>query len=177
MKRKAVNIIGMQERNKANYWIQKLDLKHHPEGGHYREVYRSGETISETGLPARYTSDRSFSTSIYYLLQKGEFSAFHRIKTDEIWYFHDGDPLEIMVIASNDQLTRLQLGITNDASPQIIVKAGDWFAARTLGNYSLAGCNVAPGFDFADFEMATYEGLVALYPSHHEIIRMFCPQS
>ena len=88
----------MHDRNKAQYWIERLRLEPHPEGGHYKEVYKANETIFKTNLPKRYQGDRAFSTSIYFLLQKNEFSAFHRLKSDETWYFHGGDPIELLII-------------------------------------------------------------------------------
>ena len=166
----------MSEVNNAQYWIDKLKLKAHPEGGHYVEVYRSEELIEGSGLPERFSSARSFSTSIYFLLQKGEFSAFHRIKSDEIWYYHAGDPLEIFDIDEAGKLTRHVVGIGEEASLQIVIPHGNWFAARSLGEFTLVGCNVAPGFDFDDFVLATGFHLSRDYPHLSEIIMEFTRQ-
>lgn len=153
--------------SKAKYWIDQLDLKPHPEGGHYKEVFRSEEIYKKEHLPERFGGDRSFSTSIYYLLQKGEKSAFHRIKSDETWYFHDGDDIEIYLLdedgVSNSQL----LGLNPDAGsfPQFTVEKNCWFAAKPRGDFALVSCNVAPGFDFKDFELANKEQLTELLPN------------
>jgi len=162
--------------NKAKYQIEKLGLQLHPEGGHFREVYRSDETTAKEHLPKRYKGDRSFSTSIYFLLERGEVSAFHRIKSDEIWYFHDGDSLEIYCLDKSGSLQRKTLGldIENGDFPQLTIKRGSWFAARTKGEFTLVGCNVSPGFDFADFEMGDYTKLLKQYPQHEEMLRQFC---
>jgi hypothetical protein len=163
----------MPEHNKAGYWIKKLNLMPHPEGGYFGEVYRSTEILQSDALPDRYPSSRSFSTSIYYLLQKGDISAFHRIQSDEAWYFHDGDPLELFLIDAEGKLQRILLGTVEDAIPQVVIPRRLWFAARTTGNYSLLGCNVAPGFEFEDFEMADRDDLTVCYPHLQEIIKTF----
>jgi predicted cupin superfamily sugar epimerase len=161
----------MPELNNAEYWIKRLDLRAHPEGGYFIESYRSGELISQSALPDRYSGPRSFSTSIYFLLQEGVFSAFHRIKSDEGWYFHTGDPLEIFIIFPDGTLQRTVLGMDKDASLQFSVPHGTWFASRTSGAFSLVGCSVSPGFDFADFEMGGFKELSERYPQHTDLIR------
>ena len=166
----------MSEVSKARYWINRLDLKPHPEGGHFAEVYRSEEKVPQSGLPDRFPASRSLSTSIYFLLQKGEISAFHRILSDELWYFHDGDPLEIFVIDEQGKLSRHLVGLTDEALPQVVIPHECWFASRTLGEYSLLGCNVAPGFDFQDFVMGTGFHLSRDYPHLKEIIMEFTRQ-
>jgi uncharacterized protein len=162
--------------SKAKIWIEKLKLQPHPEGGYFREVYRSDEIIFKENLPKRYQGDRSFSTSIYFLLERGEVSVFHRIKSDETWYFHDGGSMEIYILNKAGLLQRKTLGpdIENVDQLQITIKRGSWFASRTTGEFSLAGCNVSPGFDFADFEMGNFSKLVKQYPQHEKILRQFC---
>lgn len=134
--------------------IQKLQLQPHPEGGYYRETYRSNEKVT---LPDKV---RNVSTSIYYLLENENKSHLHRVAHDEIWYFHQGMPLDIISIR-NDKVVIERLG--NDFSagevPQLIVPANTWFAARIPGGvgYSLVSCSVSPGFDFDDFELANHE--------------------
>jgi hypothetical protein len=158
----------------AEYWIEKLDLLPHPEGGCYREVYRCGESCDAGSLPVRFGADRGFSTAIYFLLQAGGFSAFHRIKSDEIWHHYDGGELEIIVIHPNGELELLLLGKqAPNSSPMQVVPHGAWFAARLASghDYVLCGCTVAPGFDFADFEMADGQELVRLFPQHAGVIR------
>lgn len=161
--------------NKAEDWISKLELEAHPEGGHYKEVYRSDEFITSQALPDRFSGDRSFSTSIYYLLRKVEISKFHRIKSDEIWHFYAGAPMQIIHIDAEGKLVKRQLGIdiANEINPQLIVNAGDWFAAQSLGDYSLVGCTVSPGFDYTDFEMADRKKLISAFPQHQKIIKKF----
>lgn len=161
--------------NESKDWISKLDLLDHPEGGHYKEVYRSEETIPSQILPDRFSGDRFFSTSIYYLLRRCEFSKFHRIKSDEIWHFYAGSPMQIIHIDKDGKLIKRQLGIDieNEITPQLIVYAGDWFAAQSLGDYSLVGCTVSPGFDFTDFEIADRKKLISAFPQHQQIIEEF----
>ncbi len=159
-------------RNKADAWIAHLKLEKHPEGGYFNECYRSDESIAMDALPQRFSGDRSISTSIYFLLKKNEFSAFHRIKSDETWYFHDGAPLEIYVLDPEKglQIKLLGLDTKQDCLPQQTVKHGMWFASRSKGDFSLVGCTVAPGFDFSDFEMASAEALHKEFPEHVDII-------
>ena len=158
----------------AKYWIEKLALLPHPEGGSYREVYRSNEICPAQGLSARFGADRAFSTAIYFLLPLGEFSAFHRIKSDELWHHYDGGDLEIIVIHPNGKLQSLILGKKSpDATPIHIVPHGSWFAARPLPGYDdyvLCGCTVSPGFDFADFEMAASDELASCFPQYADLI-------
>ncbi len=157
----------------AEYWINTLALSPHPEGGYFREVFRSKEIITREGLPQRFSGSRNFITSIYYLLRKGEFSSLHRLTSDELWYFHDGAPLSVYTL-TDDGISRHVLGL-NAASgqiPQIAISAGYWFGALIEGDgeFSLVGCAVAPGFDFRDFELASREAMLAAYPQHHTII-------
>ena len=162
--------------NKTRYWIDQLGLKPHPEGGYFKEVYRSDEFMKKSNLPERYAGDRVFSTSIYFLLQQGEISTFHRIKSDETWYFHDGSELELFIIDRAGSLVRKVIGINpeNGSVPQVTIEKGNWFSAGSLGEFTLVGCNVSPGFDFEDFEMADFSTLVARYPRHEKVLRKFC---
>ncbi len=165
----------MQNRT-ARYWIEKLDLLKHPEGGWYKETYRSKNIIDKEALPERFSGSRNISTAIYYLLEKGDYSAFHRIKSDEIWHFHDGSPLEIIEINSKGELITHCLGLNSDIAcvPQVIISAHSWFAARPLGSFTFVGCTVSPGFDFNDFEMADKQQLVTRFPNHSKIIDELC---
>jgi uncharacterized protein len=150
--------------------IKALGLLPHPEGGYYRETYRSSEAIPNAGLPARFHGPRSHSTAIYYLLRAGERSKLHRIKSDEVWHFYEGDPLTIVAISPAGQLIETSLGRDFAAGqvPQHVVSAGYWFGALPdKGSaFTLAGCTVAPGFDFADFELAERAKLLAAFPQH-----------
>jgi len=158
----------------ADRIISHLNLVRHPEGGWYKEVYRSNEEIMASALPERFAGNRSFSTSIYFLLHKSEISAFHRIKSDELWHFHAGSTLTVHIITPDGEYKALQLGAdcTNAISFQGVVPAGCWFGAEVTGSgdFALAGCTVAPGFDFTDFEMAERESLLKRFPAHQEII-------
>jgi predicted cupin superfamily sugar epimerase len=126
--------------------IKLLELKPHPEGGHFREMFRD---------PRKVTGERAASTAIYYLLARGERSHWHRVDAAEVWHFYGGDSLSLQ-IAENGRTTTHVLGMNLAAGerPQIMVPAGAWQAAESLGAWTLAGCTVAPGFDFAGFEMA-----------------------
>lgn len=162
----------------AGGWINTLNLTPHPEGGYYKEAYRASESIPQNALPARFSGSRSFSTSIYFLLTADTFSAFHRIQQDELWHFYDGSPLTIHRITPNGDYHSHVLGRSpaNNETLQIVVPAGDWFAASVADqsspeNFSLVGCTVAPGFDFEDFEMPNCQTLITLFPEHSTIIQ------
>jgi predicted cupin superfamily sugar epimerase len=161
----------------ANYWIEKLGLQAHPEGGFFIQTYKSHEIISKTALPERFSGDRAFSTGIYYLLNQDDFSAFHVINQDEMWHFYDGSSLTIHVIDKRGTYSKIKLGrdIDNGEYPQAVVKAGCFFAAEVNNKdlYSFVGCTVAPGFDFEDFEMPSRNKLVEMFPQNIEIIKMF----
>ena len=125
--------------SEADRLIALLDLEPHPEGGHFRETFRDGNV------------GRSYSTAIYFLLKAGEMSRWHRVDAAEVWHFYRGAPLELCI---GKQAYVLGPEIDEAQAPQIVVPAGVWQAARTLGDYTLVGCTVAPGFAFAHFEMA-----------------------
>lgn len=126
---------------RARELIETLALEPHPEGGWYRQVFKSDERVTRI----RDGADRSALTTIYFLLVEGTFSAWHRVESDEVWHFYKGDALELL---TGDRVTRL------DANYRVhVVKAGEWQAARPLGAYALVGCTVGPGFEFDDFEM------------------------
>jgi uncharacterized protein len=159
----------------AEYWKNKLQLTQHIEGGAYRETYRSPVSVSRGCLPAGFDGDRNISTGIYFLLIKGEFSAFHRIASDECWHFYAGDGLLIHEITPSGVLTTHRLGrdIEKGESFQVIIRAGSWFASvpAVRSEYALVGCTVSPGFDFADFELANRDTLSARYPEHVKLIK------
>lgn len=159
----------------AAYWVEKLKMQAHPEGGYFAETYRASESISATALPKRFGGDRNFSTGIYFLLESHHFSTFHRIQSDEMWHFYTGCPLEIYWIDQNGALYLTKLGNNpqNDEVFQAVIPAGVWFGSRPMqaNSYSLVGCTVAPGFDFADFELADRNALLEQYPEHKEIIQ------
>ncbi|GKX31006.1 cupin [Vallitalea longa] len=149
----------------AEYFIDKLELIPHVEGGYYRELYKN----------TKQTSDRSLSTTIYYLLKSGQVSKFHKLTSDEIWFYHYGAPLTIHMITSNGEYCNSILGldIEKNQQPQIIVPAGTIFGAEITDNdtFGLVSCMVSPGFDFNDFHMYTSDELIEEYPMHENIIR------
>lgn len=159
----------------AEELIKRLDLVRHPEGGWYRETYRATEVIPAAALPERFAGDRSFCTAIYFLLEKGDVSTFHRINSDELWHFHAGASLTIHMLSPEGEHRTLRLGadLATGASYQAVVPAGYWFGAEVsgVGEYALVSCTVAPGFDFADFEMAGRENLLRQFPRHDDLIR------
>lgn len=158
--------------------IHQYNLLPHPEGGYFKETYRSEESIPANGLPLRFSGGRAFSTAIYFLLLKDLFSAFHRIKSDECWHFYEGESLKVHVLHLNGTYELIRLGKNMDAGEvyQAIVPAGAWFASETSGEYSFVGCTVAPGFDFADFELARAEELKSEYPEYASLIERLCRQ-
>jgi predicted cupin superfamily sugar epimerase len=164
----------------AHYWIKALDLVRHPEGGYYKESYRSSEIIQLAGLPERFLGPRVFSTCIYFLLLENEISHLHRIKSDEVWHFYTGSSLTIHVIDPQGGYQNMKLGQSIEVGEvlQGVVKAGCWFGAKIegMGPYSLVGCSVAPGFEFEDFELADRTKLLRIYPQHHEIIELLTEQ-
>ncbi|RKH07760.1 cupin domain-containing protein [Corallococcus praedator] len=148
--------------------VRRLDLKPHPEGGYYRETYRAAFQVQT--LRGR----RSAGTAIYYLLTRGIFSAWHRVVgADELWLFHDGDPLSLHLMHEDGRLETAVLGrdVLKGEQPQVLVPAGVLQAAETLGDYTLVGCTVSPGFEFADFELPDGEAIVARHPAHEVMIR------
>lgn len=152
--------------------IAALGLAPHPEGGWYRETYRDTLRLPGAALPRG--APRSASTAILYLLDAGSFSALHRIASDEVWHFHLGDPLIVHVLHEDGRREDLRLGrdILGGDLVQAVVPRGAWFGARLAegGRFALVGCTVAPGFDFADFELAERAVLVARMPEHAALI-------
>jgi uncharacterized protein len=161
-------------KNSAKHWIERLRLEPHPEGGYFRQTYRSDVMIPPEALPSGFGGTRAASTAIYFLLAEGNFSAFHRLQSDEIWHFYAGSPLVIEVIEPTGLHSTILLGDDADAGQvfQAVVRAGCWFASHVADwkGWALVGCTVAPGFDFEDFEMAKREELINTYPQHREAI-------
>jgi uncharacterized protein len=151
-------------------WIKALQLSPHPEGGYYRVTYTSQLKIAQAALPAGFHGDRVASTAIYFLLAGNDFSAFHRIASDEMWHFYAGSALQILVIDGDGVLSELRLD--GAGSFQAVVPAGCWFASRVVDGvgFALVGCTVAPGFDFADFELAKRDELAGWFPQHKVVI-------
>ncbi len=161
--------------NIASDYISYFSMLPHRVGGYYKETYRAPESIPQDALPQRFTGYRSFSTAIYFLLAQENFSRFHRIKSDECWHFYNGQTLYIHVIHPAGELETIRLGndIKNGETFQYVVPEDCWFASEPAqgSSFSFVGCTVAPGFDFADFELAEPGKLVALYPQHEALIK------
>jgi len=157
--------------------VTNLELKPHPEGGFYKETYRSTGMIPREVLKEDFSGDRHYCTGIYFLLTSDNFSAFHRIKQDEMWHFYSGSSLYVHVINSKGEYTKHIVGMHLDEGelPQLVVPAGSWFASSVKDEkgYSFVGCTVAPGFDFQDFELAKRSDLINTYPIHKELISTY----
>ena len=156
----------------AAYWIKHLSLQPHPEGGYYKEVFRSGQQV----LRAGENRAKQACTSIYYLLAGDDFSGFHRIASDELWYFHQGSPLIIHVINEDGEYIAHELSDSKTGSLSLAVEASLWFAAEipSATGFTLVSCAVAPGFEFSEFEMAKREEMTALYPRHAALLYKLC---
>lgn len=157
----------------ARYWIEKLKLAPHPEGGYFRQTYKSDLVIAREAL-AGFEGARSASTAIYFLLEGENFSAFHRLRSDEVWHFYAGSALVVEVLTPAGTRSSILLGSDADSgqSFQAVVSAGCWFASHVADwkSWALVGCTVAPGFEFADFEMAKRAQLVQEHSQHREIV-------
>ena len=158
----------------APQWIAKLNLQPHPEGGYFREIYRSAEELDGITLKDKRKGTRNLATSIYFLLYSGEKSFFHRLRSDEIWYYHAGSPFNIYCIDEQGNSRNILLGSLPEMHqvPQVIIPAGTIFGAMVLENnsYSLAGCMVTPGFSFDDFELMSREYLLDKFPRERDLI-------
>jgi uncharacterized protein len=161
----------------VSHWVEHLGLIPHPEGGFYKETYRSDICIPANLLFEPKNGHRSLSTAIYFLITSGNFSAFHRILSDEMWHFYAGDSLLVHVLnPDNRQYSQCHIGLHVDKGqrPLAVIPAGSWFASETTGQYSLVGCTVAPGFDFHDFQLAKAGDLTHQFPEHRGVIERFC---
>lgn len=160
--------------NRVKLLVEKLDLQEHVEGGFYKETYRSKGIIRKESATENFDGDRNYSTGIYFLLTSENFSAFHRIKQDEMWHFYEGAPLTIHMINEEGAYSfhRLGLDLENHEEPQFTVPKNVWFASEVEdpNTYCLTGCTVSPGFDFNDFELAERKKLIEAYPNYKEVI-------
>lgn len=158
--------------------VRALSLAPHPEGGFYRETYRAPLVLVHDAIRETHGGPRAASTAIHFLVPRGSFSALHRIASDEVWHFYRGAPLEVVEIAPSGALRTTRLGnrLSQGEVPQHVVPRGAWFGSRLArdtearGDHALVGCTVAPGFDFADFELATRAELTARFPAHAALI-------
>jgi len=154
--------------------VKLYDLQPHPEGGFYREYYRDKGVIPKSSLPNSFKGDRNYSANIYFLVPEGKKSNLHRIASDESWHFYLGDPLTVVQISPAGKVEKIVLGHDVKAGQKIahVVPAGFWFGAypNTGSQFSFVGCTVAPGFDFADFELGTRANLLKQFPKSREEI-------
>jgi predicted cupin superfamily sugar epimerase len=164
----------------AEYWIERLRLHRHPEGGYFREVYRSNETIPSDALPPRFAGERTLATSIYFLLPGTEVSCLHRLSSDEIWHFYTGSTLELHIFDRTGEYQEILLGHTHTGGNifQAVIEHGSWFGAKVKEkkSFSLVGCTVAPGFAFDDFELGNRQDLLHTFPRHRRIIEALTPR-
>lgn len=162
----------------SQYWIDKLSLLKHPEGGYYKEIYRSDGSFDFSKDSTEFIGKRNYATSIYFLLEGNNFSAFHKIKSDEIWHFYQGNCLIIYSLDEKGILKEHKLGSNLELgeSLQLMIPKNTWFAAKLQSEdgFALVGCTVSPGFDFCDFEMAHKTQLLTTYPQHAKVIEMLC---
>jgi uncharacterized protein len=160
--------------NDLNNLVSQLGLTPHPEGGYYKETFKSDEHIGDNELSVNFEGKRRLYTSIYFLLTSDDVSHFHRLKSDELWYYHGGSSLSIHVIDESGQYKEIKLGMNFAAGevPQALVKKNSIFGSSVSekDTFSLVGCMVSPGFEFQDFELFTQEELMKVYPQHKEII-------
>jgi len=158
--------------------IEHYQMQPHPEGGYFLQTYKSSGSIPSSVLPEGFSGPRPFSTAIYFLLEQGNFSAFHRIRSDECWHFYEGQCLLVHILNPEGALTTIRLGpdISNGELYQYVVPANSWFASEPApgSTYSFVGCTVSPGFDFADFELAEADTLATAYPDQAPLIRRLC---
>ena len=155
--------------------IEKLQLEKHPEGGYFKETYRSEILLPKSVLPSEFTSGRNASTCIYFMLTSDEFSAFHKVNQDEAWHFYLGETITLHMISPEGEYSQVSIGndFSQNETPQFVVTAQHWFAAeiKTEDSFALVGCTVAPGFDFDDFELAEQQELQQIFLQHKEIIQ------
>jgi len=152
----------------AAEFIDRYRLQPHPEGGWFREVHRSDHPL---GVLAGYPGERTALTAIYFLLAAGDFSAFHRVRSEEAWVHLAGAPLELVLLGEEPRI--VPLAPAGYGEPLVVVPRDMFQAARSLGDFTFAACLVAPGFDFADFELPTRPELEKVYPRQAELVRRF----
>jgi len=164
----------------AQELIRFFDLEAHPEGGYFKETYRSKGEILEQNLAEYFEGNRNYGTSIYFLLTSDKFSAFHKISQDETWHFYNGTALKLHIISPLGHYSFVIIGndFTAGQVPQFTVLAHHYFAAEVLqkDSFSFVGCTVAPGFDFRDFVLPTYATLSSEFPKHQKIIAQLTHQ-
>lgn len=163
--------------NRVQEIIKILDLQPHPEGGYFKETYRSKGEINTDLLDENYNGKRNYSTCIYFLLTSDNFSAFHKINQDEIWHFYEGSSIILHTLSEEGKHQKFLIGnsLNDHERPQLIVPGNHWFAAKIKdkNSYALVGCTVSPGFDFNDFVLPTRKELTSKFPSYKKLITEF----
>ncbi|WP_066304608.1 cupin domain-containing protein [Bacillus sp. FJAT-29814] len=158
----------------VNFWVNKLGLEPHPEGGFFKQTFVSGEQVTDEELSVQFEGRRKLYTSIYFLLTSENVSHFHRLKSDELWYFHAGSSLTIHVIHETGEYEEMKLGLNVDGGEvlQALVPKNAIFGSSVSepNTYSIVGCMVSPGFEYQDFELFTQAELLTKYPQHKDII-------
>lgn len=156
---------------KTEDWITHLDMAAHPEGGYYKQSFVSTGKVEM----ATHSAERNLYTSIYFLLRSQDISHFHRLKSDELWYFHAGHGLTVHILDAKGNYRAEKLGLDIEAGerPQVLVEKGSVFGSSVEAEnaFSLVGCMVSPGFDFEDFELLLQDELLERYPDQEHIIR------
>ncbi len=163
----------------ADFWIDHLQLKPHPEGGYFTEIYRDAEEYPAAVLPARYDSKRNVSTSIYYLLKSENISRLHKLHSNEIWHFYTGSTLHLHLLHEKNSYTKIKLGphAESDEQFQVVIPKYTYFGANLPepDTYALVGCTMAPGFEYDDFTLGEKSELIEMFPDHTRIIHQLLP--
>jgi predicted cupin superfamily sugar epimerase len=169
LKNANIIIIGVLNKDAVKL-IKRLRLKNHPEGGYFKQTYTADTIVNVVG----YDKPRYISTAIYYMLVGDQFSALHRIKSDELWHHYTGGSLTLYAI-HNGKLSKIKMGKSRGEAPQVAIKANTWFAAslNDKKSYCLLGCTVSPGFDYSDWELGKRNELIKMYPQHRTIIERY----
>ncbi|MDA3838231.1 MAG: cupin domain-containing protein [Candidatus Delongbacteria bacterium] len=158
----------------AEYFIDKLKMESHVEGGYSKEVYKNAHTITDGSYKIEFEDERSLSSTIHFLLKSGQVSKFHKLKFDEIWFYHYGCPIIVHMIDERGIYTQMKLGLNIEAGEnvQILIPANVIFGAEPMekDSFSLVSCMVSPGFDYRDFILYEEEELISSYPKHAKII-------
>jgi hypothetical protein len=157
---------------RVNELVNRLELIPHPEGGFYRQTYKD-DGLVEGYQGIDLVQPHAASTAIYFLMTEGNFSAFHRLKQDEVWHFYEGSALSVHIIKADGTYQEIRIGRNLEAGEvyQAVVKRGDIFGSCVDSRYALVGCTVAPGFEFEDFELLPKADLIAAYPMHQKLIK------
>lgn len=159
--------------NRAKQLIQQLELEPLLEGGYFKRIFESELVIPKAQFPDRFSRERLAGSAIYYLLESGDFSAFHRLRADEQWHFYEGAPLVLHLLDHKLDHQMITLGNPEKPRFETVVPHGTWMAARSLGDFSLVGCTCTPAFHADDFELGERNALIKEFPEHEDLVRQF----